>query len=305
MNETGNVFGAVLHDYSRLFNRLNKQWTFIKNEFVFGGHLISLCGPSLAFVTMILFNMPVSWEFLFISYLGTYCVYNYDRLQGITIDSSSNDKRSNHIKNHLKIRYIFLIVYVIIFFAILSLSGNLYSFIFGLFLLITGILYTNIFKKMTSKIVGFKNFYTSFSFSFLIFFTAIYSGYLIDWKLCVFFTFIFLHFLVDTSFCDLKDINSDKKMNLKTLPIYLGKEKFLKFLNILNIISFFIIGIAILFNILAFIATFLLIFCLYRIYYINKAKKSDNSILFLSNVIVDAEYFLWPIALLLFITIFA
>lgn len=294
MNETSNVCDVVFHDHSKLFNRFNKVKFFLKNEFIYGGHLVSLVSPSLAFVTMMLFNMALAWEFLIIAYLGTYCIYNYDRYRGVNVDNSSNLKRSSHIQKNLKIRYLVLVGYGTLFFILLSLFSSIQSIIFGSFLLMLGILYADIFKKYTSKIIGFKNLYTSFSFSLLVIFTAIYCNYTIGWAFLVFFAFVFLHFIVDTSFCDIKDMDSDKKQNLKTLPIYFGKQKFLTFLNLLNIISFVILFIAVVINIVQPIAIALIVFCLYRIYYINKAKNSKADIQHLSSVVVDAEYFFWP-----------
>lgn len=273
----------------------NKLW----NEFIYGGHLVSLLAPSLAFVTMMLFNMALAWEFLLISYLGTYCIYNYDHYRGINVDDHTNSERSDHIRKNLKQRYAFLIGCSAFFFAILFIYGNILSILFGSFLFVSGILYADIFKKYTEKIVGFKNLYTSLSLSLLIIFTALYCNYIISWTFIVFLVFVFLHFIVDTSFCDIKDMKSDKKENLKTLPIYFGKYKFLTFLNILNIISFIILFIAILINSIQPIAITLLVFCLYRIYYINKAKKSNANIQHLSSVVVDAEYFFWPFVILL------
>ncbi len=273
----------------------NKLW----KEFVFGGHLVALVSPSLAIVTMILFNMAISWEFLLISYLGTYCIYNYDRYRGVNVDNFTNTERSEHIRKNLKQRYLFLIGCGILFFVMLFLYANILSILFGSFLFVSGILYADMFKKYTEKIVGFKNLYTSFSFSLLLIFTALYCNYSISWTFIIFFAFIFLHYVVDTSFCDIKDMESDKKQNLKTLPIYFGKQKFLNVINILNILSFVILFIAIVLNIVQPIAILLLVFCLYRIYYITKAKNSKADIQHLSGVVVDAEYFFWPFVILI------
>lgn len=273
----------------------NKLW----NEFIYGGHLVSLVAPSLVYVTMMLFSMTISWEFLLISYLGTYCVYTYDRYRGVNVDDHTNSERSEHIRKNLKQRYAFLIGCATLFFVMLFLYGNILSMFFGGFLFVSGVLYTDVFKKYTEKIVGFKNIYTSLSLSLLIIFTALYCSYTISLTFIVFLVFVFLHFIVDTSFCDIKDIESDKKENLKTLPIYFGKQKFLTFLNVLNLLSFIILFIAILINSVQPIAMTLLVFCLYRIYYINKAKKSNANIQHLSSVVVDAEYFFWPFVILL------
>jgi hypothetical protein len=47
------------------------------------------------------------------------------------------------------------------------------------------------------------------------------------------------------------------------------------------------------------IALALLIFCFYSFYYIEKLKDKDVNIRKISYLLVDSEYFLWPIILLL------
>ena len=296
MNETGNVYGAVLRDYSNLFNRLNKLKNCLKNEFIHGGHLVSIASPALAISTMILLGLNIRLEFLIITYLGTLCIYNYDYIKELKVDYSENVNRSKYIQKNQKFRIVTLIFYVICFLSMLIYFGNLNSIIFGIFLLILGLLYTNIFKKFTKKIAGFKNLYTSISFSMLIIFTPIFYSYQINSIFLVFLIFVLLQFIVDTSFCDMKDLNTDKKNRLKTLPLIFGKLNFLRFITVLNIISFFILSITIILKIMPLFSVVLLPFFIYRIYYINKAKEPKSDIIKLSNL-VDAEYLFWPIAL--------
>ncbi len=286
---TKNIVGKLSH--------LKKKFW---NEFIYGGHLVACVSPGLAFVTMVLFNLKISLEFLIIVYLGTFCIYNYDRFKGADIDTSCNFQRSSYIKNKLKMRYFVLAMYGALFFILLYIYGTIESLIFGSFLLLLGLSYADVFKKFTSKIVGFKNIYTSFSFSLLTVFTLVYYNHAINWPFILFFTFVFLHFIVDTSFCDVKDMKSDKKQNLVTLPIYFGRQKFLTILNIINLISFIVLLIAIVTQSIPWFSLLLLIFCLYRVYYINKAKRcSQDNIQYLSSVIVDAEYFFWPFILII------
>jgi 4-hydroxybenzoate polyprenyltransferase len=271
---------------------------FILDEFVHGGHLVSLASPAIAISTMILLNLTICWEFLLITYLGTLCIYNYDYIKGLNVDYSENIKRSNHMKKYLNLRVLALISYGITFFSLLIYFGNIQSIVFGIVLLLLGLLYTDVFKKYTKKIVGFKNLYTSISFSLLIIFTPIFYSYQINLMFSVFFTFILLQFIVDTSFCDLKDIETDKKQNLKTLPIFFGRQKFLLFLHVINIASFLILSVAIVMKIIPVFSLILLPFYLYRIYYINKAKRPETNFQNLSGL-VDAEYFFWPFVLFL------
>jgi len=296
MNQTGNVYGAVLHEYSTIFNRLNKIKSGIKNEFIHGGHLVSVASPALAISTMILLGLSIRWEFIIITYLGTLCIYNYDYIKGLKMDYLENVNRSKHIQKYQKLRILALIFYGIGFLSMLVYFGNVNSIVFGIALLIIGLAYTDIFKRFTKKIAGFKNLYTSISFSMLILFTPIYYSYPINSLFLIFFIFVILQFIVDTSFCDMKDLNSDKKNKFKTLPIIFGKVNFLRFILVINLISFVILIISIHINILPFFSIVLIPFFIYRMFYIIKAKKPQVNIIKLS-ALVDAEYFFWPLAL--------
>ncbi len=270
---------------------------FICKEFIHGGHLIALGTAGIVLSFMFLYNTMIRWEFLLIIYLGTLCIYNYDYFKGFAEDSLHNIERTSHLKKTHKYRVMIVSFYGIGFFSMLLYFGNLTSVIFGVLLLLSAVLYTYKIKKLTTKIVGFKSYYTAFSFSLSIIFTAIYCSYPINLAIFVFFGFVFLQILLITSFCDLKDIVTDKKHHLLTLPLFFGKNKFLQFLHILNLVSLILIGTAVILNLMPLFSIFLFFSYLYCFYFIQKAKNVNTNIHFLTNVIVDAEYFFWPIFL--------
>ena len=100
-------------------------------------------------------------------------------------------------------------------------------------------------------------------------------------------------------FCDIKDIDTDKKQKLLTLPLFFGKNRFLIFLHILNIISYLIIGVAIVMQVVPWFALILFIFYLYCSYYIQRARNPKVNIQSLSSVIADGEFLFWPVFLFL------
>lgn len=286
--------------------RLNSIRSVIFNEFIHGGHLIALGSAGIVLSAMFLFNISIQWEFLFIIYLGTLCIYNYDYYKGFEEDSLHNFDRTKYLKKTHKYRFIIVVLYAIGYFSLLIYFGTIASIIFGGALLLSSILYTYKIKKLTTKIVGFKSYYTAFSFSLSIIFTALYCSYPINLLTLIFFGFVFLQILLITSFCDIKDMKTDKKNNLLTLPIYFGRIKFLQFLHILNLLSFTLIIIAIAFNFIPLFSIFLFFSYIYCFYFIQKAKNPHSNLNYLTNVIVDAEYFFWPFFLFmgkLFITV--
>lgn len=275
------------------------KWSeFLWNEFIYGDHWISLACLSISLSTMLLLNLQIRWEFLLIIYLGTLSIYRYNHYKEIKLDEKSNSERTNHLKKYKKTLPYTIIFFSILFSICLICYGDLRSIFFGIFLLLLGLFFTDVFKKVTRRIVGFKSFYTSFSLSLLILFTTIYCSYQIDKKVFFFLLFCFLRFFIGTSYCDIKDMNIDKKNKLLTLPLIFGKDKFLTIIQIINLISLSLIIISIFFNILP-VYIFVLSFAFfYSFYYIVKSR--DNSLISnsLFAVIVDGEFIYWPFLLL-------
>ncbi|MDH7516926.1 MAG: UbiA family prenyltransferase [Candidatus Thermoplasmatota archaeon] len=270
---------------------------FVIDEFVHGGHLVSLASSAIALSAMLLLNIGIRWEFLLVSYLGTYCIYSYDHYKGIKIDSSNNSTRTNHLIKYYRFIPFILIIYGIAFFSLLIFFGNTISLFFGGLLLLSSLFYTSKVKNMTKKIVGFKNIYTSFSISLLIVFTVVYCSYPLGWLVFILFAFLFLRLMLDTSFCDIKDMDSDRKLHLLTLPLYFGKQRFLTFLHIINFLSFALIIVSVSLSIVPSYWLFLGIFTIYCFYYIQKVKDPKANFQSLASIAVDGEYLLWPIVL--------
>ncbi|RLF52917.1 MAG: hypothetical protein DRN24_02415 [Thermoplasmata archaeon] len=278
---------------------LNNIENLVCNEFIYGGHLIALGTVGIVISSMFLFSINIQLEFLLIVYLGTLSIYSYDYYKDVDIDSSNSSPRVKHLKRYYKFRPLMISLYIGGFLFLLLYFGNLGSIIIGISLLLLGLLYTKKFKKFTGKLIGFKSYYTALSFSLLIVFTAIYCAYPLNLLLLIFSVFVFLQILLITSFCDIKDMEADKKQNLKTLPIYLGKHKFLIFLHLINFMSFILIVTTVNIKLLPSFAMFLILSNFYCFYFILKAKSTKTDIHTLTNVMVDAAYFFWPFFLFL------
>ena len=153
---------------------------------------------------------------------------------------------------------------------------------------------------MTERIVGFKNIYVSLSISSSLVLTAVfYNLSVANWMLVIVFIVLFLRLMINTSFCDIKDIKNDKKNNLLTLPIILGKKNLLIFLHTINLLFVIIILIGIYLKILPLFSLFLPVSSIYSFFYIYKAKNKTTDIRSISSTLVDGEFIIWPILLLL------
>lgn len=277
-----------------------KYSDFIWNEFIYGDHWISFGCISISLCTMFLLDNYIRWEFLLIVYLGTISIYRYNHYKEIKFDEKSNTERTNHLKKYEKILPFTILIFASLFFVCLIYYGDLKSIIFGIILLLFGFFFTDIFKKVTYKIIGFKSFYTSFFLSLLILFTTIYYSHPIN-KMVIFFgLFCFSRFIIGTSYCDIKDMDVDKKNKLLTFPVIFGQEKFLTLIQILNLASLLFAFIAIYFQILP-VYLFLIIgfaFC-YSFYYIVESRDKNNDFSYLSAVVVDGEFIYWPLIFLI------
>ncbi|MEF8880106.1 MAG: UbiA family prenyltransferase [Candidatus Thermoplasmatota archaeon] len=297
MPETNIVNDVVINDYSQVLDRFNKTAVFLKNEFIHGGHWLSLGGAAFAISIMLMLNTTFNYELILIIYLLCLFVYSFDHYISIEEDKEDNPERTEHLEKYKKLFPMIAAVYGSLLIGLLWYYGNVLSLLIGILILSIGILYSIGLKNLTKKIVGFKNIYTSFSVSLLVILISFHIGLNLNLASFVIAAFIFLRLFINSSFCDLKDIRSDKKKNLKTFPIYFGKKKFLLFLHVLHVASLLCIVMGIVLDILPFFTIFLLFSFPIVLFYLDKAKNTDVEIEHLSSKFVDGEFILWPLFL--------
>ena len=271
---------------------------FIWDEIVHGGHWGSLSTVGVALSTVLLLDVPLKPEFIFIVYFGTLSIYTYNHLAEIEVDRITNPQRVTHLEKYSSIIPWLVLSYIAIFSLLLLIRGNVHSMIIGFTLLILGLSFNRLGKRLTKRIVGFKTLYTALSWSFLIIFTTVY--HLDHIPPCIFFLmfFSFLRFVIGTSYCDLKDLDSDKSMGVLTLPTVLGKEKFLSFLSFINLFSLIPLLVAVGFGYLPVFSFILVYHFFYSFYYIVKARSTID-VARLCYIMVDGEFIPWPLLLLI------
>ncbi len=271
----------------------------IWKEFIYGGHLLSLGAVSVVFTSAVLLGIKITWDFLIIVYLGTQSVYLYNRYKEYKIDFITNPERTEHIKKYVKMIPLIIFFFFLIILSILVYYKNFSGLFFGSFLLIMGLLYSQVFKGFTRKIIGFKNFFVSLMWALLVIFLAVYYSSPLNWALFLVFTFVFLRWVVNTSFFDIKDMESDQKEGLLTLANVLGQKRLI---NILSLIA----GLAVIPMVFGFYLglfpkfSLMLLFTIpYTFYFFKKSQDNKTNIAFLYNVIVDGEFILWPFFILI------
>lgn len=266
---------------------------FIRNEFIYGGHLLSAGAVGIVFTAAILLDIKITWDFAVISYLITYIAYSYNKLAELKSDFLTNGSRARHIERNARLLPVAIIIsFSLIVFLLFQFSSS-NGIIFVIFMIIGSLLYTLRFKSFTKDIIGFKSFYVSFFWASLIFLLVFYYNSDITIAVFLLFAFVFLRFIVSTVFFDIKDMESDRLSGLKTLPVFLGKDKVLALIHILNIFSFLPIILGFYFNFFSVLSLLLLIFYFYTFYYLKLANRGGINIQKLSYIMVDGEYLIW------------
>lgn len=106
--------------------------------------------------------------------------------------------------------------------------------------------------------------------------------------------------LPNAIFFDIKDIESDRKEGLKTLPALLGRKKTIQFLKTMNILAFIPVFVGIYLKIFPVFTVIMLIFLFYSFYYLDKSDEmKDKEMKINYYLFADAEFILWPFILIL------
>jgi len=271
----------------------------IWNEFIYGGHLLSLGSVSVVFTSAILLNIKITWDFLLIIYLGAQSIYWYYQIQDMEYDYLTNFERCSHIKKYIKV-IPYLIIFFIVFLIIILLCFNkLFVLLLYLSLLLVSAFYNNFFKILTKKIIGFKNLFIAFTETFLIFLLIVYYSFDLNLSVFLVLIFVYLRWLANTIFLDTKDIESDKKKGLLTIAIIL-KEKLVYFLKLITLLATLPIFIGVFWELLPKFSLLLVFTVPYTFYYLNIFRKQTGKI---SYILADMEFFLWSVFILLYMLI--
>lgn len=283
---------------NKLIKRFQNIVRIFLTEFVYGGHLLSIGGIGIILTIILIYNLPINIAAIIIPYLSSQIVYTYNHFREVDLDMDSNPERANHIR-HQRNRIKYLLVFYSLLLLFTLFNTNVPTTLFVLGIVLGGILYTEYFKGLTAGLIaGFKNFYTSFFWASIVFLIPTIYNKQIDLSLLYIFLFVFLRWIVNSAFFDIKDITSDKKENLKTFAVILGKKKAIYTLHIINAISILPILIGTYYSIIDKRSLLLTFLIFYGFYYLSRALYiNGRKLRRLSYIVVDAEYLFWPLLL--------
>ena len=279
--------------------KIKKILKLIWEEFIYGGHLLSLGAVSVVFTSSILLNIQITWDCLAVVYVGTLAGCLYGRLKDVDKDSLTNPERSQYLKKYVRYKPLIVFSLILLFAGILLYFNKIPILLFGLLLILLIFLYEEFFKKFTKRIIGFKNFVPSLLFTLLVVLLSLYYSIHFSLSLCLILIFVFLREFIGISFSDIKDIEKDKKEKLLTFAIFFGKEKLIKILSIINLLAILPIVVGFYFNLFPKSSLMLFFPTFYAFYYFKKSKDKNVNPTFLYDVLVDSEDILWSFFILL------
>ena len=267
----------------------------------YGGYLTSLGCPAFILSESILLNMPVSLPILLISFLLPLIVYSYNYYGELESDLSSNPERTLYLKAKRGLYPAIIGLYIGLLSLLLVLYADYRLMIYILILIVSGILYTLILKRLTKRVPVFKSIYVSIVWASAgAFILPVYYSLNISPFFLLIFALIFLKGITNSTFFDIKDLVSDGVRGLKTLPVLLGKEQTLKYLHTMNLIAVLPLVAGVYFRLIPVYGLSLIAFYFYDSYYIKKAEVLNNKDLrLISYALADAEFILWPIILII------
>lgn len=283
----------------------NNIFRIIWNEFVYGAHLTALASMALVLSVIILMDIEINIIAILLAYLTTFIVYSFNYQKELDDDIVTDREKTTYLNNRKKIFpyiiYAYIIIAIILLGSSFYLYGNFGFIAFIIILLSGGILYTIVFKILTRTIPGFKSVYTTalwaYAGSTYVYF---FNSLSFNWFCAIMFAFMFVKILINAIYFDIKDIQSDKKYGLKTIPILLGRKNTITLLHGMNIFSLFILFYGVYMKFIPFFSISLAIFFIYTESYLIIGNTADQkNIVKYTQVMPDAEYILWPIILII------
>ena len=208
------------------------------NEVLYGGHLQCLGAVAILGTVAGAFGAPFPWGLPVSTYAVAYAVYVYNRLLEVSADTATNPARTALIVAHQRARWGAFHGSWLLATVVVLLNAALPGAIFLATLLAFGLLYTNVFKGLTRFLPGFKTVYVASAFSALVFLPYAFAGRPIPVAtLAPFAVWVFWNAAIMQICLDVKDMPSDARAGLRTIPLLLGTATTFRVLIVLTTLA--------------------------------------------------------------------
>jgi 4-hydroxybenzoate polyprenyltransferase len=205
----------------------------VYKAFISSPIFISLVFVFVAIFSCRLYHVAVSPIILLLAFLTTVAVYSLNRVTDQTEDAINKSNQNPKNQSY------FIMSTAICHLIVLTVSIIMGIQVFLVFItpLVIGFIYSvKIFKPLPrlKTVLGVKNIAVAFSWAFTGSLLPILTGTASTKEISLVFLYIFIQFFIGAVLFDNFDTVGDKAVNVKTIPLQLGKKKNRQFLLIIN-----------------------------------------------------------------------
>ncbi len=286
----------ILKDLKESFKSTSTILHFLFLSSIFTAAMVSF----FLYSSFILMGVKPDLTLLFSIFLTFLAIYNINNLTDKEEDSINQPERANYTKdNENLILFLSILSYFIA--ILLGFYVNYLTVPAILFPFIVGLLYSiQIHPKIPrmKEIVGVKSFMVAISFVMITVIPVIFLNR-VDAIIILLFYFFFAKIFINTIIFDIRDIEGDKKNNIKTIPVAIGKSSTKKLLFAINSSLILWIVVFIYLDLFTPYLPVLIFSIFYGYWYIHYFCNTEKAPKFLINLLVDGEWMF--IAILCFI----
>lgn len=255
--------------------------------------LTSFSAVAIALSSAIVFEVKITWDFILLTVLLVLAIYLFDSTDGgDDLHPNESGEKNPAVAGKgviVALTSIFVIGCLIISWFHSSLVGS----VFLVFLIVAGLLYPLLFKKLTRKMTGFKDLYVAGVWNLGVAYFFVYYRVHLSAGVLFFLVLVFLRDLMNVSYCDVKDEAADRSHGLRTYAVVLGAEGLRILLMSLNIVSVAVIILGVRFSLFPSLTLGLLLPVIAVLLVTNASFRRG---VFRSHY-VDLEYYLWLVIL--------
>ena len=263
--------------------------------------LLPLSSASMALFFSILFFRVLSLTYFLLIFLLTYAVYGMDRLASLEEDRLSHPERTRFLQRN---RWPFAVSIVLAFSSSLFLAAAS-GWVVTLIPIapIVVIFYSG---NLSQKVLGtrrpnlkqyfiIKDIAIASGWAFLLFVTSVYLGRPIGSEQWLFLIPLLMKLFVMAVVYDFKDINSDRRASIRTLPVVIGENSSKLVLHILNVVATVIILLLVYFGLLPLLGVIFIPAFIYQFFMIHLVREDAPEWVYF--ILCDLEQFFWLVFL--------
>ena len=277
---------------------LKKVVASVFNQFIYGGHLLAVGLACVVVLAAVLMRLEVTFDLVLVIYFFTLGAALFGRYIDIKKDLLTNPERSKYLNKQIRTTPFIITFCVVLALMILVLNNKFEIIFFCLVMLLFSLFYDLFLKKLTKKILGFKNIYIGILFSLLILIPMLYYNFKLGVPFALVVIFVFIMTFTGTAFSDVKDIEADTRDNLKTYAVVLGHKKLIILLSVIRLFALVPICIGVylgMFPVYAFMLAFIVPWSIFLFW---ESFKSDIKVDLLYGFLFDSEFIVWLLLVL-------